>query len=52
MNTYKVTLEIADDFNIYATKEQLEAAFIDLLRINCASLNLSITSTQITKKKG
>jgi hypothetical protein len=49
---YKITLEIADDFNMYATKEQLEAAFLDLVKISSSALNLSVTRSDITKKKG
>jgi hypothetical protein len=52
VKTYKLTLEIEDYFNQYETKEQLEIAFRDLLKINCATLNLSMTRTEITKKRG
>ncbi len=48
MNTYKLTLEIEDSFSMYATKEQLESALRDLLKINCATLNISMTRSDIT----
>jgi|LakMenEpi03Aug12_release.lakeMendotaPanAssembly.Ray.scaffolds.fasta_scaffold4798935_1 hypothetical protein len=52
MQKYKISIELEDWFNQYATKEELEIAFRDLLKINCATLNLSMTYTDITKKRG
>ena len=52
MNTYKLTLEIEDAFQMYATKEELEIALRDLLKINFTTLNLAMTRSEITKKRG
>jgi hypothetical protein len=52
MKAYKLTIELEDWFNQYATKEELEIALRDLLKINCATLNLSMVHTDITKKRG
>ncbi len=52
MKAYKLTIELEDWFNQYETKEQLEIALRDLLKINCATLNLSMVYTDITKKRG